>query len=195
MPSKIAPKPDTIREFLRRLGHPVAIVCRKPIGDAGSIVLWPSDLDVPDIAARRLAPDFDAIFCNLNPLKSPYRQDVQPPGTSIRRDMITRIARVLIDLDSQGSTKAEAYRQMLAIRDELGEPIMATDSGNGHALIYAVDLPVESFPRVVAFLKNLKERYSCVDASVGTPERLTRLIGTFNRDKLTGERIQTCLLT
>lgn len=158
-------------------------------------MLWPSDLDVPHIAARELAPNYDAIYVNLNPLKAAYLHDAQPLGTSIKRYMIARITRLLVDLDSQGSSKVEACRQMLAIRTELGDPLMATDSGNGHALVYPVDLPVESYPRVVAMLKKLKERYSCVDPSVGTPERLTRLIGTFNRDKLTGERIQTCLLT
>jgi hypothetical protein len=173
----------------------VALVCLKPIGDACKTILWPSDLDVPHIAARRLAPDYDAIYVNLNPLMSAYLKDAQPPGTSIRRTMIARITRLLIDLDSNDSSKAEARRQMLAIRAELGEPIMATDSGNGHALIYGVDLPVDDYPRVVAFLKNLGERYSCVDTSVGTPERLTRLIGTYNRNKLTKERIATCLLT
>lgn len=171
-------------------------MARKPIGHARPVVLWPDDLTGgAHISARRLAPDYDAVFVNLNPLKPAYLKDAQPLGTSIRRSMIARITRLLIDLDSQGSTKAEAYRQMEVIRAELRQPLMATDSGNGHALIYPVDLPVESYPRVVAFLKKLKERYSCVDPSVGTPERLTRLIGTFNRDKLTGERIQTCLLT
>lgn len=184
----------TIREFLRRIGHPVAIKCLKPIGNASKLMLWPSDLDVAHIAARELAPDYDAIYVNLNPLKASYLKDAQPPGTSIKRFMIARISRVLIDLDAQGSNKAEAYRQMVAIRAELGQPLMATDSGNGHALLYPVDLPVESYPRVVAFITNLKERFSCVDTSVGTPERLTRLIGTFNRDKVTKQRIQTCLL-
>jgi hypothetical protein len=186
----------TIREFLRRLGHPVVLIGQQPIRGHENAVIWPVDQDDPADEACALIRSYHRIFVNLNPLRRELL-DARPvePWRTVRRPMIDRISRLLIDLDAQGSSKAEAYRQMLAIREELGEPLMATDSGNGHALIYPVELPATSYLRVVQFLKELKQRYSCVDSSVGTPERLTRLIGTMNRSKQTGERIPTCLLT
>ena len=102
----------------------------------------------------------------------------------------------MIDVDAHDGDKATARHQAEEIKAELGPPLIHSDSGNGYGLVYGIDLPNNEASkfRVASFLRSLNARYSCVDASVYTAGRLTRIIGTPNRDKLTKKRIMTCLL-
>lgn len=189
---------DTVREFLRRLGHPVALVGLKHRKSwfPKSQVIWPIDQgDDPADVACWLSDHYQSVYCDLNPLLS-YLLDVRPPaGVSIRDTMISRRSRVLIDIDAHDCAKLTAQQQKDAIIAELGEPLIAADSGNGFGLIYPVDLPADAGQSVARFLVDLKSKYSCVDSSVHTLSRLTRVIGTTNTSKATGARIPTKLLT
>jgi hypothetical protein len=136
----MTPNEHNIAAFLRRLGHPVAIVARKPLdGSDRTTVHWPAEIDdVVDLAAG-LARDHHAVYCNLNPLTADTLRTVYAQGVSIRDTMIARRSRVLIDID--GPPKDDAREQFEALREEIGEPLIATDSGNGFALIHTCDFP------------------------------------------------------
>ena len=187
-----------VAEFLRRLAHPVALIGIKPIGRATkSTVLWPVDIDDPPDAACWLSQQYHSVYANLNRLL-PELQDHRPlDAWSVRDGMIARRTRLLIDVDAHDCDKAVAREQAEAIKAELGPPLIHSDSGNGFGLVYTIDLPNDdaSTYRVRSFLRSLNARYKCVDTSVHTAGRLTRVIGTYNRDKITRERIPTCLLT
>jgi hypothetical protein len=176
----------------------VALVGLKPIGRAPkSTVLWPIDIDDAADEACSLSRQYFSVYCNLNAL-APYMLDVRPDeGRSVNDRMIARRTRLLIDVDAHDGDKAAARHQAEAIKAELGQPLIHSDSGNGYGLIYSIDLPNDEASkfRVSTFLRSLHDRYSCVDESVYTAGRLTRVIGTQNRDKLTKARITTCLLT
>lgn len=197
---KMIPNHQTVAEFLRRLGHRVALVARKPVHPHSpkSVVIWPVDQgeDPADIACG-LASDYHAVYANLNPLHQ-YMAHVSPdPWRSVCDSMIARRTRILIDVDAHDCPKAEARDQFNAIRRELGEPLIAADSGNGYGLIYSCNLPANetSWHRVRIFLSRLREKYPCVDAGVFTASRLTRVIGTLNRSVTDGSRIETLLLS
>src|SRR5438105_15122204 len=91
---------DTVTEFLRRLGHPVGLIGRKPAGSGPkSMVIWPVEQDDAADQACWLARQYHATYCNLNPLAS-YMLDVVPePGRSVCDNMIASRTRVLIDID------------------------------------------------------------------------------------------------
>ncbi len=186
-----------VAEFLRRLAHPVALVGRKPIGHAPqSTVLWPVDVDDPADAACWLSHSYYSVYCNLNPL-APYLQDHRPlDAWSIRDGMVARRTRLLIDVDGHDVPKDVARQQAEAIKAEYGPPLIHSDSGNGFGLIYAIDLPNDeaSKYRVSSFLRGLNARYPCVDVSCGNAGRLTRVIGTLNRSRTDGARIETHIL-
>ncbi len=153
-------------------------------------------MEPPD-AACYLSRLYYSVYANLNPLES-YMLKVRPDeGRSINDRMIVRRTRLLIDVDAHDGAKATAREQAEEIKDELGQPLIHSDSGNGFGLIFPIDMPNDeaSKYRVSTFLRSLQARYSCVDASVYTAGRLTRIIGTPNRDNTTRERIPTCLLT
>jgi len=118
------------------------------------------------------------------------------PGRSVSDAMIGRRTRVLIDIDGHNVSKEQAREQMEAIRAKIGEPLMATDSGNGFGLIYTCDLPNDddSKRRVKTYLQQLKADFACVDTCVYGAGRLTRLIGTLNRSVIDGSRIPTSLI-
>lgn len=196
----MTPNYETVAEFLRRLGHRVALVARKPAFPhlPKSVVVWPVDQgDDPADIACGLASDYHAVYANLNPMHD-YMAHVSPdPWRSVCDSMIARRTRILIDVDAHDRPKAEAREQFDAIRRELGEPLIAADSGNGFGLIYSCNLPADqaSWHRVRIFLAQLKEKYPCVDAGVFTASRLTRVIGTLNRSVKDGSRICTHLLS
>lgn len=191
--------PNTIREYLRRLGHRVALVGLKPINGAPrTTVIWPAEQD--DIAdqAAWLSSSYWSVYVNLNPLRPELLDVVPSSGRSACDAMIARRTRVLIDVDAHSSsiTKGEARRQAEAVIAEIGPPLIYADSGNGYAIIYPCDVPADlNFTeKTKLYLRRLKDRYPAVDAGVYTLSRLTRLIGTPNRCKITGERARTELL-
>jgi hypothetical protein len=190
------PNDLTVREFVSRLGHPVALVGLKPIGNAKkTTVIWPAEQDDAADQACWLSRHYLSVYCNLNPLE-PYMLDVVPdPWRSINDRMISKRTRVLIDVDGHDVPKDTAKVQWQAIRDRLGEPLIATDSGNGYGLIYTCDLPndANSGLKIKSYLEQLKAEFPCVDAGVFNAGRLTRVIGTLNRSA-TGERIPTAIL-
>jgi hypothetical protein len=179
------------------MGHPIALVGRKPIGHAPkSTVIWPAEQDDVADQAGWLSDQYHAVYCNLNPLAA-YMLDVYPPaGRSVADNMIAARTRVLIDIDGHDVPKDSAREQKDAIKAELGEPLMETDSGNGYGLIYTCSLPNDELSkhRVQVYLQRLKARYPCVDTSVFGAGRLTRVIGTLNRSVIDGSRIPTALL-
>jgi hypothetical protein len=186
-----------VAEFLRRLGHTVALIGRKPLGqEPVSTVLWPIDVDDPVDAACYLSRFYHSVYVNLNPLAS-YLRDHRPiSARSINDRMVERRTRLLIDVDGHDMPKDVAREQAEAIKAEYGQPLVHSDSGNGFGLIYDINLPNDSRSsfQVKTYLRELKARYPCVDVSCFNAGRLTRVIGTFNRSKLTGERIETHLL-
>ena len=187
----------TIAEFLRRLGHPVALIGRKPVDHAPkSMVLWPAEQDDTADQAAWLARQYHAVYCNLNPLAS-YMLDLVPePGRSVTDNMIARRTRMLIDIDGHNVPKELAREQKDAIKARFGEPLIESDSGNGFGLIYPIPYPNDEDAkiRVRVVLQNLKAAFSCVDTSVFGAGRLTRVIGTLNKSVVTGERIGTRIL-
>jgi len=99
-------------------------------------------------------------------------------------------------VDGHDVPKDIARQQKDAIKAEIGEPLIETDSGNGYGLIYTCNLPNDerSKQQVQAYLQRLKARFTCVDTSVFGAGRLTRVIGTLNKSVLDGSRIMTRLL-
>jgi hypothetical protein len=193
----MTPNAEIVAEFLRQLGHRVALVGRKPIDHAPkSMVIWPCEQDDVADQACWLSRQYDAVYCNLNPLAA-YMLDVLPPdGRSVTDAMIGKRTRVLIDIDGHDVPKDLARVQKDAIKAEIGPPLIETDSGNGYGLIYACNLPNDELSkhRVQLYLQRLKARYPCVDTSVFGAGRLTRVIGTLNRSVIDGSRIPTLLL-
>lgn len=188
---------QTVSEFLRRLGHRVALVGLKPRKSwlPRSQVIWPIDQgDDPADVACWLSDQYGSVYANMNPLREELFTVRPSAGVSIRDTMISRRTRVLIDVDAHDCEKQIAERQKDDIIAELGEPLISADSGNGYGLIYAVDLPADAGRSVARFLAELKIRHSCVDESVHTLSRLTRVIGTPNVAKAAGCRIPTRLL-
>jgi hypothetical protein len=191
------PCPATAAEFLRRLGHRVALIGRKPVDHAPkSMVIWPAEQDDVVDHACYLSSLYHAVYVNLNPLAA-YILDVVPEqGRSITDAMIASRTRVLIDIDGHDVPKDIACEQKDAIKAEIGEPLIETDSGNGFGLIYTCQLPndEQSKHRVRVYLQRLKSRFPCVDTSVFGAGRLTRLIGTLNRSVIDGGRVPTAIL-
>ncbi|WP_428304641.1 hypothetical protein [Lacipirellula sp.] len=188
---------QTIVEFLDRIGHPVAIVARKPVDDRAPPmqVLWPVDQTDRIDQIEWLAEQYNAVYCNLNPLQERYLSVRPKHGSSVKDVMIARRSRLLIDIDGHGVPLDEAERQKDAVKAHLGWPVLIeTFTGNGYGLIYETDLPTDraSNKQVKDFLHGLNEQFNCVDVSCSNSGRLTRLIGTWNvRD---GVRIPTRIL-
>ncbi len=193
----LLPCEHTIANFLALLGHPVALVGLKPVDVALAFAcVWPAEqTDVVDQAAW-LGRQYHAVYVNLNPLHPEMMSALPEAGRSVSDTMIARRTRVLINIDGHDVPKEVAREQMEAIKAQIGEPLMATDSGNGYGLIYTCDLPndEESKRRVQIYLQQLKAEFPCVDTSVYGAGRLTRLIGTLNRSVIDGSRITTSLL-
>jgi hypothetical protein len=189
----------TVKAFLERLGHRVALVARKPLRRnlPNTTVIWPVDQgdETADIACG-LSADYGSVYANLNPLHRAMH-DVSPePWRSVCDTMIARRARVLVDVDAHDCPKDEARRQFDAIRRQVGEPLIAADTGNGFALIYTCDLPNDerSKQQLRRYLAELKAQFNCVDAGVFTASRLCRVVGTPNLCRVSGLRIPTTLI-
>ncbi len=177
---------ETCDAFLRRIGHRVALVGRKPRDPHApkSKVLWPAEQSDPVDEALGLSREYASVYANLNPLTSEMLRTVPAVGVSVRDAMIARRTRLLVDVDAHDCDKAIACEQAEAIRARYGEPLLFTDSGNGFGLIYQIDYPndEDSKRRVELFLQQLKSQFPCVDDGVWNAGRLTRVIGTMNGD-------------
>jgi len=194
---QIKSRPDTIAEFLRRLGHRVALIGRKPVDRAPkSTIIWPVEQDDVVDQVCYLGDLYHAVYCNLNPLADYMLKAVPEAGRSVNDAMIRARTRVLIDIDGHDVPKAVARAQKDSIKAEIGDPLIETDSGNGYGLIYTCDLPndEQSKHRVQVYLQRLKSRFPCVDTSVFGAGRLTRIIGTCNRSVIDRSRISTEIL-
>ncbi|MGE0696882.1 MAG: hypothetical protein AB7O59_22400 [Pirellulales bacterium] len=183
---------STVAEFLKRLGHAVAIVGVKPTtaNTPPSSVKWPAEQTDILRHVARMSRYYYSVYVNLNPL----RPEILSPKGSVRDNRIASRTRVLIDIDGHDVPKEVAREQKDAIKVKLGEPLIETDSGNGYGLIYPCDMPNDQHSKHVVrtLLNTLKAEFPCVDASCFNAGRLTRLIGTPNvRD---GVRIPTELL-
>lgn len=195
---------DTIREFLSRIGHRVAVVARKPVPEKpidlpDQYVFWPAQLIDPPDQIAWLADYYDAIYVNLNPLAPRWHYEVLPPGKSIRDNMIDRRTRVLLDIDAHDCELSVAAEQRDGVREwmlkhQSATPLMETESGNGYGLIYPVDFAndAESKRGVSNLLNALNKEFPTVDTSCFNAGRLTRVMGTFNRRN--GSRVQTRII-
>jgi len=185
---------QTIREFLRRLGHPVALVGTKPLAGGPRVkVIWPAEQHDPPDEAAWLSHDYYSVYSQLNPLRGEMLTVQPEPWVSVRDSMIARRTRLLIDVDGHDLPKEIAREQKDEIKERYGTPLIETDSGNGYGLIYEIDLPndADSKFRVQHFLQRLKADFPCVDAGCFNAARLTRVIGTPNRSIVDGSRIKT----
>lgn len=196
---------ETINEFLDRLGHPVALVGLKRVQDTKingrpppkSMILWPKDQDDPADQALWLNNYYFSIYVNLNPLLCEIDDVDMLPGNSIKDRLIAKRSRVLIDLDAHGPiSKGQALEHKEAIKLRYGDPLIESDTGNGFALIYDINFPnnAQSSSQISTMLHKLNSEFPSVDTSVFTAGRLTRCVGTLNRDRASGDRIPTRLL-
>jgi hypothetical protein len=196
---------DTINEFLTRIGHDVALVATKPVPGTNmdgrppprTTILWPKDLD--DIADHALWLNnfYFSVYINLNPLLREIDEADTLPGNSVKDRLIARRSRLLIDLDAHGDiTREQAFDEKEAVKERFPNPLIESDTGNGFALIYEIDFPNndQSKTQISTLLKNLHAEVPSIDTTVFTAGRLTRCVGTLNRDRASGDRIPTRLL-
>lgn len=186
-----------IRDYLERLhpeGGPVAICCKRDTGEMTGRV-FADHAAAAEYAEEQAAEGrYTGIYVSLNRLR---------PGTTNappRKEDVDVYTNLLIDLDRRDDNNTMASdeeREFLdnfadtvaaALRNELGTPPMKIDTGNGCGLIFRLpDLPVEEQSTVQTFLKRLAVKFDPrdenvhIDAAVGDPQRLTRLVGTVNR--------------
>ncbi len=147
------------------------------------------DLDTATEAACWLSDG--PVYWSLNP--------IQADAVTASKGTVTRRAWFLIDLDTVrpkdvSATEAEKCRSYSVAADivtylELAgwpEPVFV-DSGNGHHLLYAIDLPNTPLSHQIckAALGALSARFSTehvkVDTAVHDAPRISRLPGTWNR--------------
>lgn len=160
-------------------------------------IVWPKDLDDVADQALWLNNFYYSIYVNLNPLTSSIAEEDMLPGNSIKDRLIVRRSRLLIDLDAHGDiTREQASDEKEAIKERFQNPLIESDTGNGFALIYDIDFPNndQSKTQISTLLKNLHADFPSIDTSVFTAGRLTRCVGTLNRDRASGDRIPTRLL-
>lgn len=147
-------------------------------------------------------------YLTLNPVNKGLlalaagRMERQAAATTADAD-IDRRTRLLIDIDpvrkaGTSATDDEVTATLSAAREVAcyltglawPEPL-ATMSGNGAALIFAVDLPVDDQGLVERVLKALAGRFDTdrvkIDTSVHNPARITKIIGTTARK---GDEVQ-----
>src|SRR5215212_7227154 len=163
--------------------------------------------------ARISALDAGGVYATLNPLNPALL------ARAANRLVLTRTAaadadvlwirRFLVDVDPvrpAGISATEEERQhAIAVRDALRSylddlsfpaPTIITETGNGAALIYALNLPNDEASRalVEAPLQSLSTLFSTsgvtIDTAVGNPARITRIVGTVNaKGDQVGDRI------
>lgn len=147
-------------------------------------------------AAQALAPTH-TVYITLNPCKPALlaraanrirKSGKKDPQTSDAD--IAELRFVLVDCDpdrpagisSTDTEKKEAENAARAIVAELGNPILAGDSGNGYHLIYRHT--AKNKEQIKGFLQGLATRHNStvkVDISVFNPARITKVLGTWAR--------------
>lgn len=187
--------PTDMTTMLTRLNHPVVVEATKPIDPRlpPRQTLWPVELEDPVEQIAEMAESYNRVFVTLNTLRDEVLRGVPPRNVGPRLSMFARRSHLLVDVDAHGTSLDEAERQKDRIKEYLGWPMLIeTYSGNGFGLIYEIDLPCDDGKRVQRFLEGLKSDFPCVDTSVHTLNRYTRLAGTFNVRN--GERVLTRIL-
>ncbi|HWY85813.1 MAG TPA: hypothetical protein VNX28_03760 [Gemmataceae bacterium] len=157
----------------------MAVEAAKLSGKAMGVYFTLNDVD-KSLLARR---------CN--------RVDVAESGDLTGDLHIIRLRWLLIDLDPERAKgisatdqeKAKAKDLAYKIRDFLHEeqswpdPVFA-DSGNGHHLLYKIDLPTDDKSLIERFLKAMAGRFDTaevkIDRTVFNPSRICKLYGTLS---------------
>lgn len=212
---------DTIRRFLELLFEPGDVFevrapnCRdRPDARYGYTCCGYFTHESIELAAKQIA-ELDranvapGIYVTLNPVapallaRSVNRIKTKARETTQDKDVVRRHW-LLIDADPVrpagiSSTDAElalAGERVQAIAAHLSAagwpaPIIVM-SGNGHHLLYRVDLPVDDEDLVKRVLEAIAERFDdgavSVDRSVHNPARIVKIVGTVSRkgDELRG---------
>ncbi len=211
--SKPTPRPDArlVREFWRALVHPgdvhevrIPKSRRGPRGLRGRVSGY-FDQEAAFIAAIQhvTGDDGAGVYVTLNPVDPALlaRADnrLQNWAEVMTRDAnIPRLRHLLLDLDpvyEKGISATDAERdEALALRDAVlaylreeegwPEPVAVTESGNGGALVYAIDLPNDE--ECKQLLKDVltslgamfNSAHATVDTSTFNPSRLIKIVGT-----------------
>jgi hypothetical protein len=142
------------------------------------------------------------VYFTLNPLRPEVLEGSRPVGSvrqahrgeSASKADVARRCWLLIDADPKrpanasatDGEKAGARAKVLQVRDHLtgrGWPLpLVADSGNGHHLLYRVDLPVDDGGLLKRVLLALARRFSDgavqIDRTVHDAPRITKLYGT-----------------
>jgi P4 family phage/plasmid primase-like protien len=146
------------------------------------------------IAARQLA-SLNSVYTTLNPVNpallarcaNKIKKCGKKDAATSDKD-IAELRLVLTDCDpdrpsgisSTDAEKAEAMKTAQEIVKELGNPLLAGDSGNGYHLIYKHD--AETKEQIKAHLSSLAARHNGtvhVDKMVFNPARITKVLGTW----------------
>jgi hypothetical protein len=145
------------------------------------------------------------VYFTLNPLRPEVLERSRPVNTlrqahrgeSASKADVARRSWLLIDADPCRPTnasatdgeKAGARARVLQVRDHLTgrgwPPPLVADSGNGHHLLYRVDLPVDDGGLLKRVLLALARRFSdgsvTIDRTVHDAPRITKLYGSLAR--------------
>lgn len=140
-----------------------------------------------------------AVYTSLNPNNCPVTNDIKPFRKSVRDDHVTRIRRLLFDLDPVRETGEGADDRQLGYAEDrsrvltdllasYGWPMpMVAMSGNGCHLQYHCDLPNDDQTASILtdLYRGLGVRMSTAEVSFDTtvrnPSRICRMYGTTNR--------------
>jgi len=158
------------------------------------------DLDELAREAHRVSGHATGVFFNLNPLhpetisREVNRLRKSRRGFSAKNADVVRRELLLIDVDpirpglssATDAEKKSSFRkttQILKFLTDEGWPAPAVvDSGNGHHLIYRIDIPADDDGLVKHVLKALSNRFNAdgveIDTGVFDPARLCKVPGT-----------------
>ena len=143
----------------------------------------------------------DAVWVNVNkPLP-----DASAPTGKFKADDMERYQFLALDIDrdkndepKKSATAPEhektlgvARKIMASLKDDLPQPALL-DTGNGHLLLYPIDLPntvgnKELIKKVVTAIATNNDEIKFVDSAVCNPDRIFGVPGTWNRGKEQGE--------
>jgi len=155
------------------------------------------------VAALTVTPNAKGLYCTINPLNPDilarrcYRIDWAEEGELSKDKNIIARRRLLIDVDpirdphisATDEEKRHAHDVILNVREFLRsrswpDPVLV-DSGNGHHLLYSVDLRADDGGIVERILKALSKRFNNdfvkIDEAVFNSARICKLPGTLAR--------------
>jgi putative DNA primase/helicase len=189
-------------QFLRLLCSPGSVHELRVLAPTGRVSSGYYD-DLARLAADAVAQSgIGNVYVTLNPVSPDCRSRAcnrsvwAGRGGSTKDGEITRRTTLLIDFDpirvtgipSTDEEHAAALDLAKTVRHHLSEigwpePLM-TDSGNGAALLYRIDLPTDDGGLVKRVLEHASKRFSTgavkIDTSVHNAARITRVPGTLN---------------